>query len=389
MSRSTQRLGRILCLAVALLAWGAAASAQTVVVADNLQGWGIGPFGTAPTAGFVAGPGTPPLGTGSYATSITVANSKIILGRNDYHDQPLGQLTALSFWTFVDVASTTSNNWYINLYVDRDGNGTYDHRLDYVPPTASVVKGVWQQWDAFTGTWFDSSNASSVTLASFLSANPNARFNAFNNASAFALRFNMGDTASTYVGFVGNLDAIRVAVTGVSDTTWDFEPPTADLSITKTNNATSVVAGDPVNYTIVAANAGPSNVTGATVTDTFPAVLQGCTWACTPAGGATCTAGPVAGNLNDVIDLPAGGSATYAVACTLSPAANGTVANTATITAPQGVTDPDSADVTVTDSDPVTAISLLEIPTLSPAGLAGLALLLFVGGVAALRKRRV
>lgn len=387
MSRNLQSLKKIFCVAVALFAWGAAASAQTVVVADNLQGWGIGPFGTAPTAGFVPGPGTPPLGTGSYGTSITVPNSKIILGRNDYHDQPLSQLTALSFWTYVDVASTTSNNWYVNLYVDRDGNGTYDHRLDYVPPTASVVKGVWQQWDAYAGTWIDSSTNMNVTLASFLSANPNARFNAFNNASAFALRFNMGDTASTYVGFIGNLDAIRVNAGGV-DNTWDFEPPTADLSITKTNNATSVLAGSPVNYTIVATNAGPSNVTGATVTDTFPAVLEDCSWACTPAGGATCTTGPVAGNLNDAVDLPAGSSVTYAVACTLSPAANGTLTNIATIAAPGGVTDPDGADDTMTDSDPVTAISLLDIPTLSPAGLAGLALLLFAGGVVALRKRR-
>ena len=67
-------------------------------------------------------------------------------------------------------------------------------------------------------------------------------------------------------------------------------PLAADLAITKTDGATTEIPGTPVTYTIIASNAGPDPVTGATVADTFPAILSGCTWTCAGAGGGTCTA---------------------------------------------------------------------------------------------------
>ena len=48
--------------------------------------------------------------------------------------------------------------------------------------------------------------------------------------------------------------------------------------------------GALVTYTIVASNAGPSVVTGATVTDTLPASSDRPTWTCVGAGGGTCPA---------------------------------------------------------------------------------------------------
>ena len=207
-----------------------AAAAQTVVTPDNLQDWLIGPFGAPPPADFVDGPDAPPFGVGSYATQIVEPASKIILARTDYHDVPLDQLTALSFWTYIAPDSANVNNWYVNLYLDADGDGIYETRLDYVPPPAAVTTGVWQFWDAFTGMW--SSPGGDVTLADFLIANPNARINAFNDPMGGALRWNMGDTASGYVGFDGNLDGVRIAAGG-SDTTWDFElsPPVVTVGI--------------------------------------------------------------------------------------------------------------------------------------------------------------
>ncbi len=44
--------------------------------------------------------------------------------------------------------------------------------------------------------------------------------------------------------------------------------------------------------------------------DTFPGILT-CSWTSVGAGGGTCTAGPTAGNINDAVTLPAGGSVTY------------------------------------------------------------------------------
>ena len=69
--------------------------------------------------------------------------------------------------------------------------------------------------------------------------------------------------------------------------------------------------------------------------DTFPASLT-CTWTCVGAGGGTCTASG-SGNINDTVNLPAGGSVTYTASCTIAASATGTLTNTATVTAPAGV----------------------------------------------------
>jgi uncharacterized repeat protein (TIGR01451 family) len=125
--------------------------------------------------------------------------------------------------------------------------------------------------------------------------------------------------------------------------------PVADLSVTKTDGVTTATPGGSVTYTITASNAGPSNAPGATVADTFPASLT-CTWTCVGAGGGTCTASG-SGNLNDSVNLPAGGSVTYTASCTISAAATGTLSNTATVAAPGGVNDPTPGNNSATDSD--------------------------------------
>ena len=127
---------------------------------------------------------------------------------------------------------------------------------------------------------------------------------------------------------------------------------TADLAITKTDGVTSVAAGGSTTYTIVASNAGPSSATGATVTDTFPAG-ETCTWTCTAAGGSTCAASG-SGTISDTVDLASGGSVTYTAVCAISPAATGTLTNTATVTAPAGTTDPTPGNNSATDTDNVT-----------------------------------
>ncbi|HEV7508554.1 MAG TPA: fibronectin type III domain-containing protein, partial [Thermoanaerobaculia bacterium] len=125
----------------------------------------------------------------------------------------------------------------------------------------------------------------------------------------------------------------------------------ADLSITKTDGVTTATAGGSVTYTITASNTGPSSATGATVADTFPASLT-CTWTCVGAGGGTCTASG-SGNINGTVNLPSGGNVTYTASCTISGAATGTLSNTATVTAPAGVTDPNPGNNSATDSDTI------------------------------------
>jgi len=123
----------------------------------------------------------------------------------------------------------------------------------------------------------------------------------------------------------------------------------ADVSITKTNGAASTVAGSGVTYTITVANAGPANASGATVSDTFPASLSGVTWTCVGAVGGTCpTAG--AGNINVIVNLPAGGSVTFTATGTLNAAATGNLSNTATVS---GTNDPNPDNNSATDTDTI------------------------------------
>ncbi len=123
-----------------------------------------------------------------------------------------------------------------------------------------------------------------------------------------------------------------------SATDTDTVTPQANLAVTKTDGVTTATPGGSVTYTITASNAGPSNAPGSTVADTFPASLT-CNWTCVGAGGGTCTASG-SGNINDSTNLPSGGSVTYTAACTISGSASGSLSNTATVTAPGGVTDP-------------------------------------------------
>ena len=129
----------------------------------------------------------------------------------------------------------------------------------------------------------------------------------------------------------------------------DTLTPRADLFVTKTDGQPNVVPGTPVTYTVVAGNAGPSAVAGATVTDLLPAALLGATWTCTATGGSCPASGT--GNIAASIDLAVGGTATFTIDATVSPVASSTLANTVTIAAPSGVTDPVAGNNTATDTD--------------------------------------
>ena len=134
--------------------------------------------------------------------------------------------------------------------------------------------------------------------------------------------------------------------------------PTADVSITKTDGATTEIPGTPVTYTIVATNSGPDAAPTVTVTDTFAASLSGCSTTCVASGGAACTAGPLLGNLSTNANLPVGGSATYTATCTIALAATGTLVNTATAAVSGGVSDPAPGNNSATDTDTLLSLTI-------------------------------
>ncbi len=207
-----------------------------------------------------------------------------------------------------------------------------------------------------------------------------------NGSASITVPNNVTTTARIKVEAVGNIffdiDDANFSITSTPATT-------SDLHITKTDGAgvTTYTPGGTTTYTIVATNpVGPDPVTGAIVADNFPAAITSVAWTAAYAGGAT---GPAsgAGNINATVNIPVGGTATFTAVCNISAGATGNLVNTATITAPAGVTDPNPADNTATDTDTQAgacswvASTVIPIPIMDqPAATVGTTLYTF-GGV--------
>ena len=175
------------------------------------------------------------------------------------------------------------------------------------------------------------------------------------------------DIPSSATGVVSNTAVVASPddnVQSSSDTETTAVQRNVDLSISKTDGLTTVVAGTPLTYIITAANAGPSDANGAMISDTFPIELVSLSLvSCTPLGGATCDLGvPLSGNnLNATVNIPAGGSVQYQISGTLQPSAMGTLSNTATVTAPAGSTETNAADNSATDTTVIGVDADLQI----------------------------
>ena len=138
----------------------------------------------------------------------------------------------------------------------------------------------------------------------------------------------------------------------------------ADLSITKTDSTTSVTAGSTVTYTIVASNAGPSSADGAVFSDPSVSNLTVTSVTCgTATGGAACPASSTVSAMQGsgivIPTLPSGGSVTFTVQG--AAGASGSIANTATIAAPGGTTDPTPGNNSATDTDTIDPSADLSI----------------------------
>lgn len=173
------------------------------------------------------------------------------------------------------------------------------------------------------------------------------------SASVTATSGNVTNTAT--VSAPAGVNDPNTANNSASDT--DAVTLTADLQITKTDNSTDYVANALKTYVITVTNFGPSDVTGASVTDltltnATNSNLAGSTWSCSGTGGASCTPFGFNVNINDtVVNLPSGSSVTYTVLALVVASPSGSLDNTATVTAPAGITDPNLANNSVTDSD--------------------------------------
>ncbi|MCP4542818.1 MAG: DUF2341 domain-containing protein [Chloroflexi bacterium] len=175
-----------------------------------------------------------------------------------------------------------------------------------------------------------------------------------------SLTFGAGDTISLTI--VGTLDATftgtlqntaTVTPTGATDPEPSDNPadddnpadPQADLALAKTSYPRPAVPGDPITYTLVVDNNGPSAVTAITLTDNLPTTVQA----------------PIVYTESDgsydegtgawtSLAFGAGDTITLTIVGTLDAAFTGTLQNTATVT-PSGATDPEPSNDSNTDTN--------------------------------------
>jgi uncharacterized repeat protein (TIGR01451 family) len=158
----------------------------------------------------------------------------------------------------------------------------------------------------------------------------------------------------------------RAGTTLTRTRSWTVDvSPLGDLSVRKSDNG-SATNGLPLVYTIVATNGGPDQVLGAIVTDALPSPVAGATWTCNATGGSSCP-GSGAGNLSAVVDLAAGGAATFMVTGTAAPGNLRQIVNTASVVPPSGFADFDPANNSASVTTPVARA--MKFHTVSPCRL--------------------
>jgi uncharacterized repeat protein (TIGR01451 family) len=125
-----------------------------------------------------------------------------------------------------------------------------------------------------------------------------------------------------------------------------------DLKVTCTDGKIWVADGSSDTYTITVTNTGLENVNGAVVTDTFPAQVQNVSYTATGKGGATgFSAG--SGNISQSLNLPPNSSVTYKATGFINGNSGTAISNTANVSVPAGVSDPNTANNQATDKDAI------------------------------------
>jgi uncharacterized repeat protein (TIGR01451 family) len=140
----------------------------------------------------------------------------------------------------------------------------------------------------------------------------------------------------------------------------------ADLGVTKTDGQAAAIPGQDVTYTIVVTNAGPDDANGATVTDAPPASFNFLSWTCSASAGSSCPPSGI-GPITHSVNVAVGGTLTYSLTGPVDPTPTGSLVNTAVVTAPPGVVDPNLGNNSATDTDMLTpqadlALSLSDFP---------------------------
>ncbi len=140
--------------------------------------------------------------------------------------------------------------------------------------------------------------------------------------------------------------------------------PMVNLSISKTDNRSTVEPAEILTYVIVVNNSGPSAITGLGVTDNFPDSLTNINWECKASVGSVCAAGGVkTGNINTEVGLNPGGNATFTINATVKNSALGVISNTASLSSP---INPVINNKSATDTTTIIPKANLKVSVLAP-----------------------
>jgi uncharacterized repeat protein (TIGR01451 family) len=266
---------------------------------------------------------------------------------------------------------TDTNDPYIDLQIIKDDGGAYYTPGGTLPYTVTVTNN--SSFD-LTGIIVSDTKPTQITTWSWTCAgggcnpvtNSNTDFtDTINLTAGSSLVYNVTANVSGTVGLGGITNTATVDVdplSGLVDAVLGNNSypvtthPYIDLQITKTDGVDTYLPGDALTYIVTVTNNSAFDVTGITVTDNMPALIDPTTWtwSCVPnppPPGATCATPSGAGNINTTVDLPAGTSVIYTINATVRADAAGTLDNTATVTVPTGLTDAVLNNNTVIDSD--------------------------------------
>ncbi len=229
-------------------------AAPLAVTPTDLDGWifVVQGFPVTASAEMSAGPGTPPLGTGSFHASVGANGENLAEMRNYLYDQvALSALTELSYSTYRTTDGAGLNREiYIILNIDTDGNGSGDDVLYFepryqngsnpgLPLQGATLTGAWQRWDARAGGWWSLNHpeimypgAGVKALATYISSFPDAQI--VNGLSGGGVRLVAGGGAGVWNGFDGNADYLVIGTNGIStafnfDTTDNSTCPTVTI----------------------------------------------------------------------------------------------------------------------------------------------------------------
>ncbi len=132
----------------------------------------------------------------------------------------------------------------------------------------------------------------------------------------------------------------------------------SDLAITKSDGSNTYTANNPITYTIVITNSGPSDALGVRVVDNIPLQIASWTWTCnmTNATGCNGVTGSTSNFTDSGLNIQVGGMIEYKVTANLPGNANtntASISNTASILLPgnPNFIDPNLSNNTFTDTD--------------------------------------